>query len=322
MKSIKGPSVNDIISSWQAFVKDKFQNPAIPSPYTHIVIFGDELCDCGRWGEYTNMLFPPARYGFYKGRWSNGKVWIELLAEQLGISRSRMDNYAQGGATTGLYNVFKPLRQLLKVHRGTPIEGMLGQVDRYLKQNPRISKHTLFVLMAGMNDIRGSLINDKPDLEREPASENFQSAMKHLSDAGATDFLIGNCPDLSTVSEYSEKSRMTIVKNYCGELNAGIKTLINEYREQGATIRLLDFELLMEQVHDDPERYGFAYHDAYLPLEIINFDAPLDTPQIEYPHQENGLLPDQFIYWWSACPSAPLHKVMLNEAIKLFQEEK
>ena len=61
--------------------------------------------------------------------------------------------------------------------------------------------------------------------------------------------------------------------------------IIDEYRKNGANIRLLDFATLMDKVHEEPESYGFAYHDAYLPLEIINFEAPLDTPDLKYPHQ-------------------------------------
>lgn len=35
---------------------------------------------------------------YYEGRFSNGPVWIEIAARQLGVS---LANYAVGGATTG-----------------------------------------------------------------------------------------------------------------------------------------------------------------------------------------------------------------------------
>ena len=321
MKSLKGPSLNNIIADCQAFVKDKFQSPAIASPYTHIVIFGDELSDAGRWGEYTNMRFPPSRYGFYKGRWCNGKVWVELLAEQLGISRSRTENYALAGATTGLYNVFKPLRMALEQDRKVPIDGMLSQVDRYLKNNPRISKHTLFVLLSGINDVRSYLVNEKPDIVHELPSANVESAIKHLCDAGATEFVVGNCPDLSLTNEYLNNPEHQVVASYCRDFNIGISNIVQEYEGSNVHVKFFDLCALFNQVYNDPESFGFAYHDAYLPLEIINFANPLETPAIDYPHHENGLLPDQLTYCWSVCPSAPLPKVMLCDVVKIFTQD-
>ena len=43
------------------------------------------------------QTYPQAPY--YEGRWSNGPVWIEVAAQQLGV---RLTDFAAAGATSGV----------------------------------------------------------------------------------------------------------------------------------------------------------------------------------------------------------------------------
>ena len=87
--------------------------------FSNIVVFGDGLSDMGKWGKLTNCQYPPANKGFYESRWTNGKVWIELVAEKLGLPLSFENNFAMGGATTSAYNINEPLRNALKINAKT-----------------------------------------------------------------------------------------------------------------------------------------------------------------------------------------------------------
>ena len=69
---------------------------------TGIVSFGDSLTDTGNLFAATGQ--PPAPY--YQGRSSNGPVWVEYLANQLGVAAPTPSllggtNYAWAGAATG-----------------------------------------------------------------------------------------------------------------------------------------------------------------------------------------------------------------------------
>src|SRR5689334_22397744 len=68
---------------------------------SQIVAFGDSLSDVGN--TYLAIGYPPAPY--YNGHYSNGPIWLEYLAQRLGIAAPTpslaggTDN-AWGGAQT------------------------------------------------------------------------------------------------------------------------------------------------------------------------------------------------------------------------------
>src|SRR3954468_4438171 len=72
--------------------------------YSQIVVFGDSLSDTGNVNNQTFGISPGS--GYYEGRFSNGPVWVEGLATNLGVaaptySRGGGRDYAYGGAHTG-----------------------------------------------------------------------------------------------------------------------------------------------------------------------------------------------------------------------------
>ncbi|MDO9095779.1 MAG: SGNH/GDSL hydrolase family protein, partial [Rubrivivax sp.] len=77
---------------------------AATSPYSGIVAFGDSLTDTGNFTALASGLsfglvnFPSPAFGYAQGRFSDGKVAIEYLAESLSLN---LTNYAVGGAKTG-----------------------------------------------------------------------------------------------------------------------------------------------------------------------------------------------------------------------------
>src|SRR5437660_8377950 len=55
--------------------------PVCADPITQMVVFGDSLSDVGN--VYAATGSPPAPY--YPGRYSNGPIWVERLAANLGL---------------------------------------------------------------------------------------------------------------------------------------------------------------------------------------------------------------------------------------------
>ncbi|CAB4374928.1 unnamed protein product [Rhizophagus irregularis] len=64
--------------------------------FNTIVVFGDSTCDNGNntW-PLTNYTYPPKEY-YYNGRFSNGPVWVEYLAD---YCHAKEENHAYNGAT-------------------------------------------------------------------------------------------------------------------------------------------------------------------------------------------------------------------------------
>jgi hypothetical protein len=97
------------------------------SAHSKLIVFGDGLSDQGRFGALTHNRYPPSP-PFAGGRWTNGLTWVEVLSQRLNLPLDPEDNFAQGGATTGWYNINEPLRQALGLAPDAPIRGVLAQV--------------------------------------------------------------------------------------------------------------------------------------------------------------------------------------------------
>ena len=184
------------------------------------------MSDIGRWGLLTKGEFPPGKLGFYKGRWTNGRVWVEVLAEQMGINTPTLDNYAQAGATSGLENIFSPLKKLLKIDKSITLDGMLGQINRYVASKPKTNDSTLYILMAGSNDIKNYLVNGSPNIDENTIANNISSGVQLLANIGASHFLLVNQIDLVNAPGFSSEKRSNTIVELCTLTNNALKVLV------------------------------------------------------------------------------------------------
>jgi phospholipase/lecithinase/hemolysin len=284
--------------------------------FTSIVVFGDGLNDMGRWGKLTGYRYPPATAGFFESRWTNGRTWVEHFADSLGLPLSLENNFALGGATTGLYNINEPLRSLLGVDSRVPLNGMLGQVQEYLSGRPSIDKGTLFVLWAGGHDVGNYLEYEEPDLKQFPPSENCEQAVLLLQQAGARHIFIGTMPDMGYTPSYFGTAKQKTASDLCYQLNAGLKEIERAFAGSEVTIYLFDGGKVFGEVGSNPLRYGIKHTGAYLPFDIIDFSKPLAEPKQSIPNKEEGLHPDEFMSWWALSASAKVHTIIAEEAVK------
>ncbi len=286
-----------------------------------IIVFGDGLSDMGQWGRLTNFRYPPADAGFFESRWTNGKVWVEHLADELNLTLTLNENFALGGATTGYYNINEPLRQALQLDSTIRLNGMLGQVTDYLSTSPKVDDKTLFVLWAGGHDIGSYLDYGQPDLENYPPAENYKQAVSMLVNAGAKNIMIGTMPDMGYTPIYFGTELQEKASKHCTELNVGIENIIASYQNSEVKIIKIDGAKIFSEVGMNPAKYGIKYLEPYLPINIINFNQPLEKTHIEIPNKEKGLNPDEFMNWWAVSASAKMHKIIADEAIKIFKEK-
>ncbi len=286
-----------------------------------IVVFGDGLNDMGKWGKLSNYQYPPASQGFFESRWTNGKVWVEHVADSLGLTLGLENNYAMGGASTGLYNINEPLRKALHLEENTLLLGMLAQVQAYLNDNPKIDEKTLFVLWAGGHDIGNYLEYGQPDLEKYPPANNYKQAIELLVNAGAKHIFVGTMPDMGYSPGYFGTDKQTKASDLCQQLNTGLGNIEKSYQNTNVKFYMFDGAGVFAKIGMNPAAYGIKYMDAYLPLEIINFMNPLEKSNVDIPNKEKGLNPDEFMNWWAVSASAKVHKIIADEAIKFIHSK-
>jgi len=289
--------------------------------FKSIVVFGDGLSDMGQWGKLTNYKYPPASVGFFESRWTNGKTWVEYFADTLGLSLTLENNYAMGGATTGLYNINEALKPLLGLDSITTLKGMLAQVQTYLNDKATIDDKTLCVLWAGGHDIGNYLEYGQPDLKHYPPANNYKTSIDLLIKAGVKNILIGTMPDMGFTPMYFGTDKQQLASQLCTELNKGLEKLETDFSKNGVNIYLFDGASVFAKIGANPKSYDIVYTEAYLPYDIIDFSNPLALPTKEITNKAKGLNPDEFMNWWAVSASAKVHKIVAEEAVKFINSK-
>ena len=131
-----------LIATISAIAAALFQlsNAARTQNVAQIYVFGDSLSDPGNVFKASQGQFPPSP-PYFRGRYADGLIWTEYLAQQLKLNANPDTNFAYGGATTGN-------------SQQVPL-GLLAQIDRYRASHSSTSNNALYIIWAGANDYLG-----------------------------------------------------------------------------------------------------------------------------------------------------------------------
>ena len=218
---------------------------------TGIVSFGDSLSDVGNAYLGSGMTQPAPVSAYYQGHFSNGPIWVEYLAKDLGVAAPTASlaggtDYAFGGAQTGTgYANFA----------GFQVPNIGTQIDMYLAHNTP-SPTELFTIWGGANDV---LYGTQPNPAMSVA--NIGQEITTLADAGAKQFLIPNLPPLDKIPAASS---LTPAQQYGLSLftqafNQGLQNEVSYLEKSlGVQIHMLDINSLVNSVLANPSQYGFT----------------------------------------------------------------
>ncbi len=209
----------------------------LPSEIREVYVFGDLLSDTGNLFNITSEAFgagfPSAP--FFEGRYSNGQLWVESLASELGIAYNFDTNFALIGATTGLDNVGNPFDPNDVVEQlGLP--GTLAQVNNFIASTPNIDPNGLYTIWAGIYDF-GLSVTDTTELVN-----NITTAVENLANAGAKNIIVPNLPDLNQFPGTSDIAGTDNLDEMIDIFNSNLYEVINsdatpdEYAFFGGTV--------------------------------------------------------------------------------------
>lgn len=236
--------------------------PAHAYPYTSMTVFGDSLSDTGNVAIATGGAIPAPPYA--PGRFSDGPIWIDVLAAGLGLPAGAVPsfaggtNYAFGGARTGA---------------GTsPVPGLLAQFGGlWAPANPFADPTGLYVVVGGGNDMRdarfafptNSLVDQAGrQAAAEAAANNLFTVVAGLASRGARHVLIGNLPDLGATPEAALLGLTASSSDATARYNAllaGFETAL-EGLFPALDVDLLDLFGLSNRIRDDAINNGGAIY--------------------------------------------------------------
>lgn len=250
--------------------------------FSQIVAFGDSLSDSGN--VYATVGTPEAPY--YDGRFSNGPVWVEVMAQQLGLAAPgpsevagpAATNYAWGGARTTTDSGFIPSVQ--------------NQVGTYLADTGGVADaNAIYTILTGGNDVRAfdpatyNAVNLAADAQAVAGMAN------DLINAGAQNILILNIPDLGTapVADGNEGLATFFTSVYNDALLDGLNTLGSSH------VTHLDLFSISQGIAADPAAYGLT-------------DA--ETSCLVATGGVGGAICDDFLFWDDLHPTAAGHQLI------------
>lgn len=274
-----------------------------------LYVFGDSLSDVGQVFQVSGGMYPPDP-PYFQGRYSNGRVWIEYLADRLQIPQSRIHHFAYGGATTGVLHD----RVGTATDSASLVPTVLDQVQMAIESNQDVRaneqlppsqsgqvlrSNSLYVLWAGANDyLQGS---STP----ENAVNYLTEAMHTLVEMGARRFLVANLPDLGQLPATRQAINSERLSDLSQTHNQILERSLTSFQLDSAVdIALLDVQRLYEEVITDPEAFDFTNATNAC---LMGTQQACDTP-------------DRFLFWDGIHPTTAAHRRLEAAAFRVLQE--
>ncbi|MGJ5676508.1 MAG: SGNH/GDSL hydrolase family protein [Nostochopsis sp.] len=288
---------------------------------THIskvYVFGDSLSDPSNFYNATKATIPLSP-PYFEGHFSNGKVWVEYLGDELGLSPTLFSelenntpsegiNYAFGGSSSGLDNVFLP-KSLLP--------GVLGQVGLFTRDlrenNQSADPDALYIVWGGGNDY---IYGNVTDVSQPIA--NLSRSVSLLALAGARNIMVPNLPDLGKLPSTSNQSNSNQLTALSQQHNVALAATLNTLSSiPGVNIIPVDINSVFLKLQASPSQFGLTnITDACL---LGDFD---DVAQGNYSLCTNqGKNPDQYLFWDGIHPTTRTHEIIAETALDALDDQ-
>jgi phospholipase/lecithinase/hemolysin len=246
------------------------------APFSAIYAFGDSLTDTGN-ASLATLGKVPVSPPYADRSFSNGPVWVNDLAQDLGLPAIRPSlaggtDFAYGSAETGQ----TPVHKLAATDLPSQYSQFLTQVH-----SPPAQQQA---------DVSAAVTNEV-------------SVIQGLEAHGAQKFLVLNVPDLGATPY--ERARGPAVAQSATELsklyNAELADAVKQMEASGSLkVDLVDMFSVLDQTAANPAAHGFT-----------NVTDPVWTGNVTDPNsgtlRATGAAQDQFLYFDALHPTAHAH---------------
>ncbi|CAG8613315.1 2812_t:CDS:2 [Ambispora gerdemannii] len=277
-----------------------------------LVAFGDSLTDIGNTWDLTNGSIPSTAF-YYRGRWSNGPTWIEVMSSKLGTI---LENYAYGGATSD--NDIIPSNLTIPDDRGRKkhVPSLKDQVKEFL---PNVSTtlhrfQTTFMIWIGGNDYQYLIKNyNTSTITPQILINSIQQSVNLLEEAGAHKILILNIPPLDRTPRYinSTGSDLEYIKLSIRDHNQRLTEMTRNFTRHSSTlvVKVFDVHNLTMEIIEDPRSFGFTNVDD--PCVVIDGGGKREVSRC--------VNADEYLFWDDFHPTAKAHRLLANQLVKFLR---
>ncbi len=275
-----------------------------------LYVFGDSLSDSANVYALTGEVETPSP-PYFDGRYSNGPVWVENLAELLGLEIDfetpvtvdpLANNQAVGGAFTDTRNSNDDLIEEPNNN------GITSQVENFEDAGGSFRRKDLVIVWGGANNYIFDLFAADPEV----VVEDLEEVIEELADLGGRRFLVPNLPDLGrtpfALLREDEKERellSALLTNLTLAHNAALAKMLDELREDMPHTVNVELDIFTTF---DALLNGVTFPNSEIPCLIQDeFRNRFPTPACGDPPLSN---PTGTLFWDLVHPTAAAHEVI------------
>ena len=251
--------------------------------YTSLYIFGDALS--------TTTNNPSTGQYYYGQRYSNGRVWVEVLAQRQGLTYNSNQNWSYFGNTS---------------------TSMVASVSSF--QAPSDASNALFVIWVNNADLFYPALNNGTNMNAwtnaiNVSLTNHFKAITSLYAKGARTLIMPNAVDLSTIPEFNTAASTNFVRQMCTNYNIAFAASLDQARSNcpGLTIYVPDFFTLLTNILAYPASYSVT--NALYNGRSVDV---IDDPALSLSAKTTNGSGTNYIFWDNRDPSAKVHMWMAN----------
>jgi phospholipase/lecithinase/hemolysin len=254
--------------------------------FSAVYAFGDSLSDAGNVSVAALRTIPASPYS--DGRFTNGNVWVQDLAQNLGLpavkpSLAGGTDYAYGGAETGLTSA----------HIINPID-LPSQLAQFVANVPNSSPNALYTVWAGSNDVLDIANSTETPAQQQTSVQqavaNETATISGLVAHGAKDLVVMDVPDLGkTPYEMARPATgatsSALVQEFNSDLGSALQAMM---ASGGAKIDYVDTYGLLNMAVANPAAFGFT--NVTQPVWTGNLTSPTSGTLAATGSAQNGYL--------------------------------
>ena len=280
-----------------------WMTPAQAGPYSALYAFGDSLSDIGNVFAGSGGTEPAAPY--FAGRFSNGPIWLDYLAAQLGTgpmipSLLGGTDFAFGSATTGYVpTLSNPSLAPTFAQQVALFNAATGGVA------PQSALYAVWIGGTDLLNILQSGVSGTQALALvQGAAATEATEIAALVGAGARSFLVGLLPDAGKAPSVTVfgPAAAAAASALAAAYNTALETDLSGLGAGPANIFYLDAFSLIDAVVANPGAFGLSN---------------VTDPCYVGPLTGGGTVcatPDQYLFWDTDHPTSAAHAIVAAAA--------
>jgi phospholipase/lecithinase/hemolysin len=194
---------------------------------------------------------------------------------------------------------------------------VLAQAEALIARDGALDPNALHIVWAGGHDFGSYLEYGQPDLTAHPPEENVRQVIEKLARAGARHLLVGNMPDLASTPAYAGTPRAADARRLVDAYNEGLRRVARELRSTfGVDLVELDGAAAFADITMHAAEHGIERLDeAYLPMDAIDFAAPLSGAK-PLPANRETESADAYFSFWAVSAGRRVHALLADKALE------